>query len=46
MRCEGRALPSLEHERTGAEFWLPLAVLGLIVAAGETVLGNRWSRPK
>ena len=37
---------TLERERTGAEFWLPLAVLGLVVAVGETVLGNRWSRPK
>jgi hypothetical protein len=37
---------TLERERTGVEFWLPLAVLGLMVAASETVLGNRWSQTK
>jgi hypothetical protein len=36
----------LERERTGMEFWIPLVVLGLAVAVGETVLGNRWSRLK
>jgi hypothetical protein len=36
----------LNEEQTGLELWLPLALLGVVVAAGETVLGNRWSKAK
>jgi hypothetical protein len=36
----------LQHERTGSEFWLAFAILGLCTAVAETVLGNRFSRSK
>jgi hypothetical protein len=37
---------SIQHERGGTEFWLPILflVLGLVIA--ETVCGNRWSRSR
>jgi hypothetical protein len=34
---------TLERERTGAEFWLPLVLAALVLAVAEMVLGNRWS---
>ncbi len=37
---------SIQRERTGAEFWLAFAILGLGCAVAETVLGNRWSRSR
>ena len=36
----------LEKERTGTEYWLGLAILGLLLAMMEMWLGNRWSVSK
>ena len=36
----------LEKERTGTEYWLGLAILGLLLAMVEMWLGNRWSVSK
>jgi hypothetical protein len=36
----------LQRERSGAEFWLPIVILALLVAAAETFLGQWFSRPK
>ena len=37
---------SVEQKRVGAEFWLPLAILVLLVAGGETFLAQHFSRSK
>ncbi len=36
----------LVRERTGTELWLTIALLALLLAVAETVLGNRWSRSR
>jgi hypothetical protein len=36
----------LERQRSGAEFWLPIIVLAVLVAATETFLGQWFSRSK
>jgi hypothetical protein len=36
----------VERERTGAEFWLPIIVLALLVAGAETFLAQWFSRSK
>ena len=36
----------LQHERTGTELWLAIALAVLLLAIAETVLGNRWSRSR
>ena len=36
----------MERERSGSEFWLAFAILGLACAVAETVLGNQWSRSR
>ena len=36
----------VEKERSGMEFWLPIALLALLVAAVETFLGQLFSRSK
>lgn len=36
----------IERERTGTELWLAFAILVLLLALGETLLGNRWSRSR
>ena len=36
----------LVHARNGTELWLPIALAALLLAAAETILGNRWSRSK
>ena len=36
----------IQHERAGAEFWLPLAALVLIVGLVETYLAQEFSRSK
>jgi hypothetical protein len=36
----------VERERTGMEFWLPIAVIALVVAGAETFLGQLFSRSK
>ena len=36
----------VERERTGMEFWLPIAVVALLVAGIETFLGQLFSRSK
>jgi len=37
---------SIQRERTGSEFWIVFAVVGLACAVAETVLGNRFSRSR
>jgi hypothetical protein len=37
---------TLVAERSGAEFWQPVAWIALILAVAEMLLGNLWSRPK
>ena len=37
---------SVEQQRVGAEFWLPLAILVLLVAGSETFLAQYFSRSK
>jgi len=36
----------VEKDRSGLEFWLPIALLALLVAAAETFLGQWFSRSK
>jgi hypothetical protein len=36
----------VQKERTGLEFWLPLAILALLVAGAETFLAQLFSREK
>jgi hypothetical protein len=36
----------VERDRTGIEFWLPIVLGALLVAAGETFLGQWFSRSK
>jgi hypothetical protein len=36
----------VQRERSGAEFWLPIVLLALLVASAETFLGQWFSRPK
>lgn len=36
----------VEKDRSGLEFWLPVALLALLVAAAETFLGQWFSRSK
>jgi hypothetical protein len=36
----------VQKERTGLEFWLPIAILALIVAGTETFLAQLFSREK
>jgi hypothetical protein len=36
----------LQRERTGHEFWMAIALLGLVAAVVETILGNHWSRSR
>lgn len=43
----GLALRNLvQQQRSGMEFWLPLVVIALLAAAGETFLGQWFSRSK
>ncbi len=37
---------TIQQARTGSEFWIAFAVLGLVCATAETVLGNRFSRSR
>jgi hypothetical protein len=37
---------SLQTDRSGKELWLWVALLALVLAVAELVLGNRWSRSK
>ncbi len=37
---------AIQSERTGSEFWMAFAVVGLCCAVAETVFGNRWSRSR
>jgi len=37
---------TVEQQRVGAEFWLPLAILVLLLAGGETFLAQYFSRSK
>jgi hypothetical protein len=36
----------VQYSRSGAEFWLPIVILALLVAGAETFLGQWFSRPK
>ena len=36
----------VEKDRTGFEFWLPIAVIALMIAGAETYLGQMFSRAK
>jgi hypothetical protein len=36
----------LQQERVGRELWLPLALTALVLAVTETLLADRFSRPK
>jgi hypothetical protein len=36
----------MQFARSGAEFWLPIAILAMLVAAAETFLGQWFSRSK
>jgi hypothetical protein len=36
----------VQRERSGAEFWLPIVMLALLVAGAETFLAQWFSRPK
>ncbi len=36
----------VQRERSGTEFWLPIALLAVLVAAAETFLGQWFSRSK
>ena len=36
----------VQRERSGAEFWLPIVILALLIAAVETFLGQWFSRAK
>ncbi len=36
----------VQRERSGAEFWLPIAILAMLVAGAETFLGQWFSRAK
>jgi len=36
----------VEKDRTGLEFWLPVAVLALLIALVETFLGQWFSRSR
>jgi hypothetical protein len=36
----------VEEQRVGAEFWLPLAILVLLLAGAETFLAQWFSRSK
>jgi hypothetical protein len=36
----------VEKDRSGFEFWLPIAILALLLAAVETFLGQWFSRSK
>ncbi len=43
----GMSLKSqVQYARSGAEFWLPIVILAMLVAATETFLGQWFSRPK
>jgi hypothetical protein len=37
---------SIEKNRVGTELWLPLAMLAILLAAGETLLAHWFSKPK
>jgi hypothetical protein len=37
---------TIQHGRTGTEFWLAFAIVGLCCAVAETALGNHWSRSR
>ena len=37
---------SIEKNRVGTELWLPLAMLAVLLAAGETLLAHWFSKPK
>lgn len=36
----------VQYARAGAEFWLPIVILAMLVAGAETFLGQWFSRPK
>jgi hypothetical protein len=36
----------VQYARSGAEFWLPIVMLAMLVAGAETFLGQWFSRPK
>jgi hypothetical protein len=36
----------VQRERSGAEFWLPIVILAMLVAGAETFLGQWFSRAK
>ena len=36
----------VQRERSGAEFWLPIVMLALLVAGAETFLAQWFSRAK
>jgi hypothetical protein len=36
----------VQRERSGAEFWLPIVIIAMLIAAAETFLGQWFSRAK